>query len=265
MRFVWNCEWIAKSLVKFTGDPTKAAYALYDEIDVSSIKVQASDGELLKVKEFVTKTSDGKNAIGFKLGVNNDTTDKTPKMEELKVSFKTNDGQEYFTYGILARNPMQEAQAEVTVDNVEDFLYYYNTSVNATTIYLESGTYSFDFVHNRDNIKVLPKPGATVIFNGDPNTTNPVVTFDVANPAQFGDIIIDGRNQTKDGLYATENANMYASGFTIRNCNIAVQCNNHRAFYANNSTYENNKIAIVTGYTAGYTSIERNIFKMHFI
>ncbi|MBQ5324958.1 MAG: hypothetical protein J6J58_05870, partial [Oscillospiraceae bacterium] len=219
------------------------SYVLEDEIDVSTLTVATTDGSLLDVA-FVTKNEKNEDVLGFTF---NTTSNTSVRMEELKISFKTlNASVEHYIYGGVACRPMATTTSSVTVNNTGDFLYYYNKVDNNSTIYLEAGTYSFDFVHNR-GVHVMPVEGAKVIFNGTADTTKPVVTIAAGMAGRLGDFIIDGRDKTKTGITAIDGFMLVDSGRTIRNCDVAVKYTTGGMFQLNNAVLENNNTAVVLG------------------
>lgn len=233
---------IALYLTKGTGDngygrPARYDLALYDDIDISALTVTSSNNAFVAVKEYLSATPDGKNAIGFALEVKDDTR---AQMAEITVSFEDKSGTPHIYKGVVRCAAAQASETE-TVKTVEEFLQKYNFMTSGTIV-MEAGTYSMDLVHDR-YITIRAAEGARVIINGSEDGTGPIITIGLTNPGTISGVIIDGRGK-RDGIAANGN-NCYAYDITVQNCQKGVIGSpGSWALLASGSTFRGNKIAI---------------------
>lgn len=244
-------------LTKGSGDNGSGQYAqydfaLYDDVEISTLTVTSSDLSLATVEQYLEKTPDGENAIGLRVKVA-DTS--TPRIAELTVQFTDKVGTQHTYRGaVFCYEPPH--YDSVTVDNEAGFQAAYN-SMTEGTIYLKSGTYSMDIFHNK-NIAIKAAEGAQVVINGE-NATNDsaILTIGTVNPAEISGITIDGRG-LRDGIDPNGN-NCYVSNMTVRNCAVGVRGAGTYAIYATDSRFLNNGLAIQG--TAGALQVNRCAFE----
>ena len=219
------------------GQYARYDFALYDDIDISTLTVTSSNVGLATVEQYLEKTPDGDNAIGLRVKVN-DTS--TPGIAEITVSFNDKAGAPHIYRGaVFCYEPPH--YDSVTVSSAVEFEAAYSSMLSGT-IYLESGTYSMDILHNKD-IAIRAAEGAEVVINGENATNgNAIITIGAANPAPITGITIDGRG-ARDGIDPNGN-NCYVSELTVRNCITGVRGTGTFAIEATNSRFENNILAI---------------------
>ena len=253
--YVWNFY-----LVKANG--TGVDYALYDDIDLKTFDVKLTNTENVKVLGCVTENMDGLPAIGCTLQID---PSSEVYAEEIFVSFQDYDGNTYYLYDNFTVYPEYEvANEDRTVGTVGEFIDAYN-SMSSGTIYVKPGTYSFDFVHWRNNVRIvgLEENGCLPIFNGAENSTGPVITLKPAvatateNFAIYN-IVVDGRG-SRVGIYATQDSSLFCQNLTVQNCTIGVTNDNLAGCcLVADSVFKNNGQAVYAKYA--YTRITDNVF-----
>ena len=219
--------------------PAQYDLALYDDVDVSTFTVTSSNNAFVAVKNYLSATPEGKNAIGFELEVKDNTR---AQLAEITVSFKDGNGTPHTYKGVVncATAPSAETR---TVSNTAEFIQAYN-SMDGGTIVMNGGTYSMDLVHTRP-IATRAAEGADVVINGSEGGFGPIVTIALGNPGEISGVTIDGRGKTRDGINAN-GYNGYAGNITIQNCNVGIRngSGDFWAIIATDSVFRNNKVAV---------------------
>ena len=250
--------------------------ALYDAVDISTLKVQSTNSANVKVNEFYTAKGT-ENAIGFKLSITG--TDKFVS-ELVKVSFKNKKtgADEQFYIPVICRDKEEAITTTVTPAQSAQLQEIYD-NFNGTILYLQEGEYATDLYMWRGNVTIKGL-GNGAVFTGSADTSKPILTFGYEgysningqmsgynNFRMFTNIAIDGKNKTKIGLKVEDGIalNLMKSAPTngigldyINNCDVAIFSTNE----ANTSTvnvygltFKNNKVAIKVGHSLGYAVV----------
>ncbi|MBQ5325432.1 MAG: hypothetical protein J6J58_08280, partial [Oscillospiraceae bacterium] len=250
--------------------------ALYDAVDISTLKIQSTNSANVKVNEFYTAKGT-ENAIGFKLSITG--TDKFVS-ELIKVSFKNKKtgADEQFYIPVICRDKEEAITTTATPAQAAQLQEIYD-KFNGTILYLQEGEYATDLYMWRGNVTIKGL-GNGAVFTGSADTTKPILTFGYEgygnvnsqmsgynNFRMFTNIAIDGKNKTKIGLKVEDGIalNLMKSAPTngigldyINNCDVAILSTNQ----ANSSTvnvygltFKNNKVAIKVGHSLGYAVV----------
>ena len=231
-------------ITKGSGDngnmqPAQYDLALYDDVDVSTLTVTSSNNAFVAVKNYLSVTPEGKNAIGFELEVKDNTR---AQWAEITVSFRDKNGTPHTYKGLVNCTPAQMTDTR-TVSSVEEFIRAYN-ELDAGTIVMKGNTYSMDLVHTKP-IAIRAAEGETVVINGSEGGSGAIVTIALGNPGEISGVTIDGRGKTRDGINAN-GYNGYAGNITIQSCNVGIRngSGDFWAIIAANSVFRNNKVAV---------------------
>ncbi len=249
---------------------------LFNKIDISSIRVQSTNEENVKITEFVTTDDNGNNVIGFKLDRKN--LDKFYS-ELLKVTFDY-DGEEKVIYiPVVNRDKEEQVSIQIGKDDLANktLQEIYDTFVGSV-LYIEAGEYEEDLCMNRNNVKVegvAKEEGGSrlVVLKGSADTSKPILELDSYGQVFMSNIAIDGSkwvdngNPTKIGLQTSEKTQMVNfSGIEnqvgvkyIKNCATGLNVKNSNVILNLSSvTLENNTVAVQANC---HININGNIFK----
>ncbi|MBQ7816820.1 MAG: hypothetical protein IJ339_05665, partial [Oscillospiraceae bacterium] len=238
---------------------TGAEFALYDSINLSTLKVYTTDSSKVYPAEFTIQNRSGENAIGIAMQV---TGTDTPFAEEILITFEDVNGKKYYAYTEASCYPQYSGEsAEVTVGTVDEFLDAYST-IPGGTIYVKGGTYSFDFVHNRNGVKIvgIGDENNPTIFNGASNSAGPVLKLLNNENFSFEGITVDGRNKTRIGVYADQQSSLRVNDITVQNCSIGAICDSvYTGHFISYNLFKNNTIGFYIKYC--YAALEENRFE----
>lgn len=231
-------------ITKGSGDngnmqPAQYDLALYDDVDVSTLTVTSSNNAFVAVKNYLSVTPEGKNAIGFELEVKDNTR---AQMAEITVSFQDKSGTPHTYKGVVNCTNAQVTDTR-TVSSAAEFIQAYE-ELDAGTIVMKGGTYSMDLVHTKP-IAIQAAEGEEVTINGSEGGTGPIITIALGNPGDISGVTIDGRGKTRDGINAN-GYNGYANNITIQDCAVGIRNGggDFWAILATNSVFKNNKVAV---------------------
>ena len=231
-------------ITKGSGDngnmqPAQYDLALYDDVDVSTLTVTSSNNAFVAVKNYLSVTPEGKNAIGFELEVKDNTR---AQMAEITVSFQDKSGTPHTYKGVVNCTNAQVTDTR-TVSSAAEFIQAYE-ELDAGTIVMKGGTYSMDLVHTKP-IVIQAAEGEKVTINGSEGGSGPIITIALGNPGDISGVTIDGRGKTRDGINAN-GYNGYANNITIQDCAVGIRNGggDFWAILATNSVFKNNKVAV---------------------
>ena len=267
--------------------------ALDDVIDVSTLKIESDKPDIFTIEEVLTKTTDNKSAIGFRLKVNNYTEKKTAA---LKISFQEigSDQTKFIYLGLVVKDPTPTAPV-FTVSTPAEYMDAYNNLNPAidSVIEFKAGTYPINIL-SKENLVLRAVEGEKVIITGDPTTPNkPIVTFRNSQSKGIFGITFDGggtrvgiqvshdgvlQGYVKDCIIQncttgiiTSNLSYAATNISfsiIRNCDIGIRILGWAPLGEN--TFTNNRIAIQNELTEGFEGtneskvrIEQNTFSLN--